>query len=374
MQRRTFLAATAAAAGAPQLFAQQKGWLMFVGTYTKQGSKGIYSWRLEPSGKITPIGLAAETSNPSFLAIHPNGRYLYAANEDDTGTVSSFSIENPAGMLKPINKVSSKGGWPCHVAIDHTGKVAYVANYKNGSVASFMIGKDGSLGEAAASDQHTGSGVDKERQEGPHAHMVAISPDNRFLFVPDLGLDHVMIYHVDTAKGTLVPNSPAFLAVEPGTGPRHMAFSKDGKYVYVLGEMKATVTVFRYDSKTGGGEAIQTVSMLPGDFKGQKSGAEIFVHPNGKFLYASNRGHDSIALFQIDTAKGTLTADERTPTRGKTPRNFAIDPNGALLFAANQDGNSIAPFRIDPSTGRLSPLGDPIQSTQPVCIVFQAAK
>ncbi len=285
--RRTFLAATAAA-GASQLLAQQKGWLMFVGTYTKTGSKGIYTWRLEPSGKITSIGLAAETSNPSFLAIHPSTRYLYAANEDDAGMISAFEIENPAGQLKLINKVSSKGGWPCHLSFDHTGRVCYAANYKDGVVSSFLIGKDGSISEAAAVVQHHGSShVDKERQEGPHAHMAAVSPDNHLLLVPDLGLDKVMMYKIDAVKGTLEPNGAPFLQLPPGTGPRHLAFSKDARFVYVLGELNATVNVFQWDSKTGAGQPAQTISMLPADFKGQKSGAEIAVHPNGKFLYAS---------------------------------------------------------------------------------------
>lgn len=373
IRRRSFLAATAAA-GASTLLAQQKGWLMFVGTYTKDGkSKGIYSWRLEPSGKITPIGLAAETSNPSFLAIHPSRRWLYAVNEDDDGAMSSFAIANPAGMLKPINKVSTKGGWPCHVVFDHTGKVAYAANYKTGSVASFLVGKDGSIGEAAAVAQHSGTSVDKERQEGPHAHMAAISPDNKYVLTPDLGIDKVMIYHVDTAKATLAPTG-THLQLPPGTGPRHLAFSKDGKFVYVLGELKATVNAFAWDAGRASGNGVQTISMLPADFKGQPSGAEIFVHPNGKFLYASNRAHDSIALFQIDTTKGTLTADERAPTRGKTPRSFAIDPTGNFIFAANQDSDTIATFRIDLSTGRLSAVGDLISCAQPVCIVFVAAR
>jgi len=204
--------------------------------------------------------------------------------------------------------------------------------------------------------------------------MAAVSPDNHLLLVPDLGLDKVMMYKIDAVKGTLEPNGAPFLQLPPGTGPRHLAFSKDTRFVYVLGELNATVNVFQWDSKTGAGQIAQTISMLPADFKGQKSGAEIAVHPNGKFLYASNRGHDSVALFQIDPSKGTLTADQRTPTRGKTPRNFAIDPTGAFLFAANQDGNNIASYRIDASNGRLSPLGDMIEAMAPVCIVFQAVR
>ena len=341
---------------------------MYVGTYTNGASKGIYTFRFNSStGKTTEPALAAESSNPSFLAMHPNGRFLYAANENSNGIVSAFAID-PSGRLTLVNSVSSHGSGPCHVAVDRTGKWLFAANYNSGSVAVFPLGADGKLGEASTVVQHFGSSVNRERQEGPHAHEVVLSPDNRFLLVPDLGADRVVIYRFDAAKGTLSPGAPAFVKAAPGAGPRHLAFSPDGRFVYVVNELAASITASRYDNGTL--NELQTISMLPSDFTGAKSGAEIAVHPNGKFLYASNRGHDSIALFRIDSSKGTLTAAGHTSTHGKTPRNFAIDPTGAYLLAANQDSGTVVVFRIDPNTGGLTPSGNVVQIPAPVSLVF----
>jgi 6-phosphogluconolactonase len=358
-------------------------WLMYVGTYTnqpKQPSKGIYAYRFQASGKFTPIGAVAETSNPTFLVVDRGGKFLYAANEDSTyegkpaGSISAFAVDAASGQLKLLNVVSSGGPGPCHVSMDQTGKWLFAANYAGGSLAVFPVHADGSLGAASTFIQHKGSSVDPARQTAPHAHSVYISPNNRFLLVGDLGLDHVMVYRFDAAKGTLTPNQPPFAAVAPGSGPRHLAFAKDGKFVYVLSEMAATVTVFRYDAGAGRLEQTQSISMLPADYKGLKSGAEIFVHPNGKFLYASNRGHDSIAVFRIDTGSGALTSAGQVSTQGKTPRNFAIDPTGAFLLAANQDSGSIVVFRIDQTTGALTPTGDVLKVPAPVSLVFARAK
>jgi 6-phosphogluconolactonase len=358
-------------------------WLMYVGTYTndvKQPSKGIYAYRFQASGKFTPLGAVAASSNPSFLVVDHNQKFAYAANELSTyegkpaGSVSAFAIDAATGQLKLLNVISSGGTAPCHVSLDQTGKWLFVANYDSGSVAVFPVHADGSLGAASAFIQHKGLSVDRERQTGPHAHSVYVSPDNRFLLAADLGLDHVMVYRFDAAKGTLTPNQPPFAAVAPGSGPRHMAFAKDGKFVYVLSEMAATVTAFRYDAGAGRLEQTQSISMLPADYTGSKSGAEIFVHPSGKFLYASNRGHDSIAVFRIDAGSGALTAAGQVSTQGKTPRNFAIDPTGGFLLAANQDSGSIVVFRIDQATGALTPTGDVLKVPAPVCLVFARTK
>jgi 6-phosphogluconolactonase len=373
LQRRTFLA-VAFAAGAVRGMAQNREWLMYVGTYTAHGSKGIYVCRFGSTGKISAPILAAETSNPSFLTLDSNRGLLYAANENDRGTVSAFSIDRPSGKLKPLNSVSSKGAAPCHVALDGTGKWLFVANYNSGSVAVLPVLANGALGDASNVVQHSGRSVNPERQTGPHAHMVAPAPNNRFLLVPDLGLDQVMVYRFDAIKGALTPNDPPFLKTAAGFGPRHLAFGKGARFVYVLGEMAAAVTVFRYDAARGAGEAMQTISMLPEDYTGTKSGAEIAVDASGKFLYASNRGHDSIAIFRIDSAKGTLTAVGRQPAQVKTPRNFAIDPTGAFLLAAGQDSDKIASFGIDQAAGSLKPSGEVLEAPSPVCIVFAAAR
>lgn len=346
-------------------------WTVYIGTYTRQDSKGIYAYKFESTtGKLTALGLAAETSNPSFLAVAPNQRFVYAANENSPGTISAFSIDKTTGHLKLLNAVSSRGSGPCHVAFDKTGKWLFTANYNSGSVAVFPVHDDGTLGEASAFTQHSGSSVNPQRQEGPHAHSANISPDNHFLLVADLGLDKILIYRFDAVKGTLAPNDPPFAKVAPGSGPRHMAFRPDGKFVYTLSEMKATVTAFAYNSSRGSLSEIQTLSSLPAGFQSQNSSAEIAVHPDGNFLYASNRGHDSIAIFSIDAAKGTLTFIDRVSAQGKTPRNFVIDPTGAFLLAANQDSGSAVEFRIDQKTGRLTTTGNVVQVPSPVSVVF----
>ncbi|HXB68536.1 MAG TPA: lactonase family protein [Candidatus Acidoferrales bacterium] len=354
--------------------------LVYVGTYTRQDSKGIYAYRFQPStGKLTSIGLVAETENPSFLALHPNHRFLYAVNEisnyegQSAGSVSSFSIEVKTGMLTALNKVTTRGTIPAHLVVDKTGKSLIVANYGSGSVAAFPLNADGSVGRASAFVQHSGSSTGP-RQRGPHAHAVSLSPDNRFVFVPDLGLDQVLSYRLDAAKSMLTPNDPPFTKVTQGSGPRHFVFHPDGKFAYTLSEMGSLVTVFAYDHTGGTLKELQTISTLPKDFSGTNNSAELQVHPNGRFLYASNRGHDSIAVFAIDPRARTLTLVEHVPTRGKMPRNFAIDPTGAYLLAANQNTNNIVLFRIARTTGRLTPTGDDLKTPSPVCIIFLLAR
>jgi len=382
--RDAFVLAAAMLSTTPSAISQgNAAWLMYVGTYTNaptQPSSGIYAYRFEASGKWTPLGPVAETSNPSFLVADRSQKFVYAANEDATyegkpaGSISAFAIDAATGHLKFLNKVSSGGPNPCHVSLDQTGKWLFSANYDGGNLGVFPVHADGSLGEASAVIQHKGSSVDKERQNHAYVHSAYASPDNRFVLAADLGTDQVVVYHLDAAKGALTPDQPPFAALAPGSGPRHLAFGKDAKFVYVLAEMFATVTVFRYDAKAGSLNQTQTISMLPADYKGVKSAAEIAVHPSGKFLYASNRQHNSIAVFHIDAATGALTAAGQVPTQGKTPRNFAIDPTGAFLLAANQDSGSIVAFRIDRATGALTPTGDVLKIPSPVSIVFAQPK
>jgi 6-phosphogluconolactonase len=375
--RSLCLVAAALACLPPEAIAGKGEFLVYIGTYTRQNSKGIYAYRFDAAtGKSTAIGLVGETRNPSFLAIHPNHRFLYAVNENNTfegqpgGSVSAFSIDAATGQLKPLNQVSTVGGGPCHVALDKTGKWLFVANYEGGSVAAFPVHDYGSLGKASTFVQHTGSSVDPERQRRPYGHSANPSPDGRFILVADLGLDQVLTYPIDKVKGMVTPANP-IAKIQPGSGPRHLAFHPKGKFAYVLSEMAATVTAFSYDSSKGGLKELQTISMLPKDFTGTKGAAEIAVHPSGKFLYASNRGSaDSIAVFSIDPAKGTLTVVDYVPTGGKTPRNFAIDPTGTYLFAANQESASVVVFRIDRKTGKLTPSGDKLDVPVPVCVTF----
>jgi len=352
-------------------------YLMYVGTYTEDGSKskGIYAYRYDPAtAEITSAGLAAETVNPSFLAVHPNHRFLYAVNEvgnykgQKSGAVSAFAIDRVTGKLTLINQVASKGADPCYIIVDKTGKYVLVANYTGGSVAVFPVAEDGRLGEASAFVQHTGHGTNPERQEGPHAHSIDLSADNRFAIVDDLGLDETIVYRFD--KGTLIPNGPQFGNADPGAGPRHFAFHPNGKFAYVVNEMGTSVSVFAFDGNAGVLRPQQTISTIPKGFAEHNDDAEIEVHPSGKFLYASNRGHDSIAVFAIDSNKGSLSFVEYASTKGKTPRSFEIDPTGSLLFAENEKSNNIVVFRIDQQTGRLTATGKVLEVVEPVCVKF----
>jgi len=361
----------------------EREYLAYTGTYTGKNSKGIYVLRFNATtGKLTPLGLAAQSNNPSFLAIHPNHRFLYAAIElgdfagQKSGAVAAYSIDHSTGKLTFLNQVSSHGTAPCHVTVDKTGKNLLVANYDSGSVAVMPISADGKLGEASAAVQHHGSSVNKERQEGPHAHCIQPSPDNRFALVADLGLDEVLVYHFDPAKGTLIPNDPPFGKTPPGAGPRHFGFSPNGRFVYVINEIQCTVSTFEYDAKRGALRLKDTISTVPEGYKVTQadSTAELRVHPSGKFVYGSNRGHDSIAVFAVDTAEGTLTRVENVSTQGKIPRGFNIDPTGAYLIAGNQDSDSLVVFQIDQSTGKLTPTGQKVEAFAPVDVEFMPVK
>jgi len=350
--------------------------LVYIGTYTGPKSKGIYVYRLDlGSGVLTPLGLAAEVESPSFLAVHPNHRFLYAVSETGafagkkSGAVSAFDIHGD-GKLTLLNQQPSGGKGPCHLVVDKTGKDVLVANYDGGSVSVVPIQGDGKLAEPTAFIQHKGSSVNKERQAGPHAHSINVDAANRFAFVADLGLDKVLIYRFDPVKGTLIANEPPSVSVKPGSGPRHFAFHPGGHYAYVINEIDSTVTAFSYDAGRGALKELQTISTIPENFKGENSTAEVQVHPSGKFLYGSNRGHDSIAIFAIDPAKGTLRLVGHQSTQGKTPRNFGIDPTGRFLLAANQDSGSVVVFRIDLQSGGLGATGQVVEVPSPVCVKF----
>ncbi len=368
----------------PSVRAQEKSeaprkYLAYIGTYTtKTQSKGIYAYRFDgATGKLSAMGVAAESADPSFLAVHPNGEYLYTVNEignfngEKSGAVSAYAIDRKTGKLTLLNQVASRGAGPCHISLDKTGKYVLVANYDSGTVAVFPVQGDGQLGKYTAFEKHIGSGVNKERQEGPHAHWIATSPDNRFLLTADLGIDRILISKFHLADGAFTRNKPnSGVKLKSGAGPRHAAFHPGGKFFYVTSELDSTVTAYSYDAKGGALHELQVISTLPKDFSGENDAAEIAVHPSGKFLYVSNRGRDSIAVFAMDPLKGKLTPVADIATQGKTPRNFAIDPTGRYLLAANQNSNSVVVFKIDLITGGLILTNQAVEVAAPVCITF----
>jgi 6-phosphogluconolactonase len=356
--------------------------LLYIGTYTGKKSKGIYSARFDSdTGKLNAPELAAETKNPTFLALHPNGRVLYAVGEFDsfqgmkTGAVSAFSIDRNTVKLSLLDQEASGGQGPCHLSIDKTGKYLLVANYGSGSFAALSVHGDGKLEAPREVIRFDGSSINRERQSGPHAHFIDFDPSNRFALGCDLGLDKVFIWEVEatgTNEGKLILKYPAL--IKPGSGPRHLAFHPNGQFVYLINEMAATITVFAYDSGKPALNELQTISMLPEKFDGFKSGAEIQVHPSGKFVYGSNRGHDSVAVFSVDGKSGRLTFVEHQSTRGKTPRHFTLDPTGKWLLAENQDSDNIVIFGVDQQTGKLSPTGQSVEVGSPVCIQFVSGR
>jgi len=357
--------------------------LVYVGTYT-QDSKGnnrpdgIYVYRMDP--KTGALNLASKTGgppNPSFLTIDPGGRYLVAVSEtgqyegQEGGGVSSYAIDPSRGALTLINSQPTHGAAPCYVTIDPSGKWVIVANYNGGNVTVLPLGADGKLGAPTDVVQHKGSSVNKSRQAEPHAHSAIFAPGSATLvLVADLGLDRIMLYDLDLVKGKLVPHTTPWITIHPGGGPRHMAFSPDTHTLYVANEVDSTVSAFQYDAAKGSFTELQTLPLLPADFKGQNTSADIHLTPSGKYLYASNRGIDNLAAFSVDSASGKLAAAGQVSTQGKTPRNFAIDPSGTFLLAANQDSDSIVTFRIDHATGKLTPTGSTTTISSPVCVRF----
>jgi len=356
----------------------KSGTLVYIGTYTRTGkSKGIYCYRMDQAtGRLAFVDATTGINNPSFLAIHPNGQYLYSVSEITehdgrrTGTILSYAIDRASGKLKQLNVQPTQGTGPCYVSVEKTGRYALVANYQSGSAAIFKIQLDGSLGAASDSRQHEGSSINKDRQAGPHAHCIIPDPTNKFAFVNDLGADKVIVYRLDLKAGKLVPNDVPTTSVKPGFGPRHLDFHPNGKLVVVIHELGNMITSYAYDSNKGSLKEIQTVPTLPADWNGSNTTADIHISPDGKFVYGSNRGHDSLVIYAIDGASGKLTYVGHQSTGGKTPRNFAIDPSGAFLYAENQDSDTIHTFRIDRATGKLKDTGDITEVPSPVCLKF----
>jgi len=354
------------------------GRLVFIGTYTggTTNSKGIYAFRFEEkTGALTPLGLKAETRSPSFLAASPDGKVLYAVNEihdyngTTAGSITSYTVDAKTATLTPLGVESTGGSDPCHLQCDRTGKVLAIANYSGGNFAVLPIGPGGKPGASTALLGGTGSGPDKQRQQGPHAHEVVFDPSNRYLLEADLGLDKILVYRFDAASGKVTPNDPPSVSLVPGSGPRHLAFHPNGKFVFTINEMASTITTLTWDGAKGALAMQGSQSTLPEGFKGNSSTAEIQVHPNGRFLYGSNRGHDSIAVFSI-AADGTLKAVEHESTRGKTPRHFTLDPSGRWLIAGNQGSGTLSVFAVDQSTGALTPTGGLAEVGAPVCVLF----
>lgn len=352
--------------------------LVYIGTYTSPGkSKGIYIYRFNlASGELTPYKIVEKVVDPSFLAIDKKRRFLFAVNETEeyqgkkSGAVSAFSITDD-GDLKFLNKLPSLGGAPCHITVSDNEKYVLAANYVGGNAVVFPIEKDGNLGEFIELIQHSGTGPNKKRQESAHVHSVNLDHKNKFAYICDLGIDKVMIYEFDDKKGKLIPNSAqAFFEGKLGSGPRHFAFHPNNKFAFLINELDSTIVSLSYNHKDGTLKEIQTVSALPANYTGTSYCAEILVSPNGKFLYGSNRGHNSIAAFRIDEKTGEIELISHTPTEGKYPRNFGIEPTGKFLLAANQNSDSITTFKINQTTGSLEPTGQKIQIPNPVCIKF----
>lgn len=363
--------------------------LVYVGTYSEpilfgtgqvlegQG-KGIYAFAFDPvRGALDPVGVTAGVRNSSYLAFDPARRFLFCVNEfkefegKASGAVSAFRIDRESGRLDYLNTRASHGTDPCHLVVDATGRFVMVANFASGGVCVLPVGQDGRLGEACQVIQHEGSSVDPRRQAGPHAHAVTIDRANRYVFVPDLGLDKVVIYAFDQATGRLTPNArQPFVTTAPGAGPRQMVMHPGGAFAYLINELDSTMTAFRYDADAGVLEPLQTLSTLPAGFSGHSTCAEVQISPDGRFLYGSNRGHDSIAVFAIEAGTGLLSPRGHESTRGRIPRNFEISPDGSVLAAANQDSNSIVMFRIDRDTGMPVATGHVAEAGTPICVRF----
>jgi 6-phosphogluconolactonase len=351
---------------------------VYIGTYTKPlphvagRGQGIYRCHLDFStGELTPLDHTPNIVNPSYLVADSKQRHLYAVqetNEGDNPAVFAFAIEPETGALSYLNQQPAHGGLPCHITTDRTGRFVLAANYGTGSVSVFPVLDNGQLNSATAVVQHKGSGANPDRQAGPHAHAVVFDPGNRYVFVPDLGLDQIMAYRFDQNRGTLIPHNPPFCRVHSGAGPRHLAFHPNGRYAFGINELDATLITFAYNE--GILTPLQTVSTLPPDFDGERSGAACRVAPAGRFVYGANRGHDSIAIFAFDETTATLAPVGYEPTQGQTPRDFAIDPSGTFLLVANQDTDTVVTFRIDQQTGQLEHTGHVAHIPNPTCLEF----
>jgi 6-phosphogluconolactonase len=347
--------------------------LVFISSFAAGDDGAIQAFRLDPaSGRLTLSHRTTDVEHPFFLALSPDRRFLYSIHArqfsgPENEEVAAFQVSRPSGELKLLNRQSSRGTASCFLELDATGKTLLVANYSTGSVASLPVRKDGSLGEAASFVQHAGSSVRPDRQAGPHAHAFIVSPDNRYAYAADLGLDQVVCYRLDAARAKLAPNRQPFVRTPPGAGPRHLTFHPNGRHLYVINELSNSVTLFDYDAKTGVLIEKQTLSTLPEGFEGESYCADLKITPDGRFLYGTNRGHDSIAGYRIGE-EGRLTLVGIEPSLGKGPQNLAITPGGELLLCANMPGDNVAAFRIDSRSGRLASTGPPLAVKSPSCI------
>jgi 6-phosphogluconolactonase len=354
--------------------------LVFFGTHAVGPGRGLSVAHFDSdTGALTKPQLVVEAAAPAFFVIHPDGRHLYACNSNDfargfTGeTISAFSIDPQTGRLTLINQQSSGGADPSYITLDATNRYVLIANYKGGSIAVIRLNPDGSLGERTATVQHHGSSIDPKRQTQSYAHSIRVDPSNRFALVADLGLDKVFVYRFDAQDGSLQPNDPPFARVTAGAGPRHLAFDSRGRYVYLINEMASAIVAFAWDSKSGVLTERQTLSTLPEGFRGTSQCAEILVHPNGRYLYGSNRGHDSLVVIAIDAETGRLDLVEHVATQGRTPRNFAFDPSQQWIIVTNHGSDNAVVFRVDGRTGRLTPRGQPVDIVYPFGIGFLEA-
>ncbi|MCH2592310.1 MAG: lactonase family protein [Pedosphaera sp.] len=371
--RITTLIAIAFATTLDQTSAAPTRALVCFGSYSTPDKESVHLFQLNlQDGSLKKLNAVDGLSNPSFLKIHPNGKYLYTVNEVSTfdgkksGGVTAFALDVNGGKLNKINQQPSGDTGPCHLTVDATGKYVLVAHYGGGSTSVLPIKKDGSVGAVVSQIKHKGSSV-HSRQKAPHAHAVHVGPNNKFAFAPDLGIDKVLVFSFDEKTGAIAETKFDGAKLEPGSGPRHFGFHPDGKFAYVINEIKQTVTAFRYNAKRGRLRTLQTLSTVPHPVDGNST-AEVLVHPTGQFLYGSNRGHNSIAMFRINEKNGKLTALGHESTRGSTPRNFGIDPTGQFLLAANQQSDNVAVFRINQDTGKLKFTGNEINLCKRVCV------
>ena len=382
LNRRQFLRVAAAApATAQRLWShtgeEAKRRLLLVGTQTATGSsRGIYAYRWDPAtGELESAGLAAESDNPTFLALQPDGKYLYAANEISSfedrasGAVSAFAVDLAAARLKPINEVLSLGTGTCHVAVDHLGRAAFCANYAGGSASSFVLNYDGQISDAVSHFQYAGHGPNPERQEGPHAHRVTVSPDNRFLLVNDLGLDCIHVYHLNDANARLTANDPPQWNASPGSGPRALRFHPNGKIAYCVHELVSEVEVLAWDAGKGTLRSLQKVSLIPEDYHGATRGCDIVVTRDGHHAYAANRDYDCLVTFSVEKS-GELRVRARGSCGGKIPRHLALDPTERWLLVANEQSDAISVFARDTKSGKLAGKGRDFPLSKPQCLVF----
>lgn len=354
---------------------KEKFYTVYIGTYAKEGELSIFQCRLNgTTGQITKVSGYKGGANPSFLTLAPDRKCLYAVNEvaqfngSNTGAVSAFEVDGKTGRLTLLNQQATGGGAPCYITLDKSNKFILVANYMGGNVSIFPLQPGGKLGNLRTKQQHEGNGPNAKRQEKPHAHCIVPAPDNKFVFAVDLGIDKVKSYKLDTKQGVLIPNPDGDFTAQPGAGPRHLTFHPNGKFAFLINELNSSISVLAYNSTNGSFSQTQAIPTIPAGLTQDNYCADIHVSPNGKFLYGSNRGHDSLAVFAINTESGNLTLIEHVSTQGKWPRNFGFDPSGNILLVANQNTNNIVTYRADSETGKLTPTGHSVAIPSPVCL------